>query len=30
MIDKTTAAARACRCGKDCACNDCQCNGCGC
>jgi hypothetical protein len=30
MIDPRAASARACQCGKDCACTDCSCNNCGC
>lgn len=30
MIDPKTARARACQCGKDCACTNCSCNSCGC
>ena len=31
MTDKAKmTAARACQCGKDCACTDCRCNDCGC
>ena len=29
MIDDKTGA-RACQCGKDCACSDCHCGSCGC
>jgi hypothetical protein len=30
MIDRKTAAARACQCGKDCACTECTCTSCVC